>query len=368
MSDSATPKDMRENYDDEISLKDLVLKLQEFWREMWKYWWMVILFCIPFLAFFLYKHVSHIKTYKANLSFMVNEDEGGGGLSAVSGVLGSFGLGGSVGGEYNLEKMLSLLKSRKIIQEVLLDTLEMDGHKDFFANHLILSQELHEEWEDLDIDDVDLRGFLFSHPKISKFTLNENTVLKYLHTLLIGNADKGIENLLTSNITDDTGIMEIGITSRNEILSIALTEALYERLSKFYVDKSIEKHSKTFEIISSKADSLQGELRSSEYALAVFKDTNRGLYNRKDQLEEFRLEAKAQMLGAAFLKVVEQKEIAEFTLNDKTPVVQIIDYPISPIEPSESHLIKDLVLACFIGGFLSLLFIIGRKILRDALV
>ncbi len=367
MNDNTTPKEIQENYDDEISLKELILKLQEFWSEIWKYWRTVILFCIPFLAFFLYSHFKHIKTYQANLTFMVNEDEGGGGLASVSGVLGSFGLGGGTGGEYNLEKMLSLLKSRKIIQKVLFDTLVLDGQKDFYANHLIRAEEFNEDWSKLD-SEIDLNNFLFSHPDIKTFSLSENTALKYIHTRLIGNAEHGIVSLLSSSISEATGIMEIGISSRNDQLSIALTEVLYNRLSEFYIEKSIEKQLNTYKIISSKSDSLQGELRGAEYALANFKDSNRGLYNKKDQLEEFRLEAKVQMLGAAFVKVVEQKEIAEFSLNDKTPVVQIIDLPISPIEPSKSSLIKKLIIACLVGGFLSAIFIVGRKIIRDALV
>jgi uncharacterized protein involved in exopolysaccharide biosynthesis len=73
------------------------------------------------------------------------------------------------------------------------------------------------------------------------------------------------------------------------------------------------------------------------------------------------------MLGTAYAKVIEQKEIAEFSLNDQTPVVQIIDYPISPIEPSKSSLIKNIILSLLIGGFLGGFIVIARKILRDTL-
>lgn len=357
---------MQENYEDEISLKILILKLREFWRELLRNWWMVIIFCVPFLAIFLYKHFTHIKKYQATLTFMVNDTEGGASLGGVSGVLGSFGLGGGSGGDYNLEKMLSLLKSRKIVQEVLLDTLIVDGKEDFFANHLIHIQGLNEMWSELE-STKKLDNFLFTHPNIPLFNLDENTALKFIHNFLIGNAKNGIDGLLSSNISTETGIMEIGLASRNEQLSIGLTQALYHRLSKFYIDKSIEKQLNSYNVVTAKADSLERELRNAEYSLANFQDSNRGLYNRKDQVEELRLQAKVRMLGTAFVKVVEQKEIAEFSLNDKTPVVQIIDLPISPLEPSKSSLIKNLLIACLVGGFLSALFIISRKIIRDAL-
>lgn len=367
MSESATPNNTQENYDDEISLKELILKLQEFWYELWRNWWVIILLCIPFVAYNLYQHFTFEKSYTASLTFMVNEDEGGGGLSGVSGVLGSFGLGGGAGGDYNLEKMLSLLKSRKIIQKVILSESMVDNQKDYFANHFIKVQDLHAEWSEIN-GDIDLNEFIFRSNDMSTFDLTHNTALKSIHSHIIGNTSKGVPALLKSTISEDTGIMELTMETKNEQLSINILESMFGVLSKYYVDKSTEKQQNTFDVISAKADSLQGELRSAEYALANFMDRNRGLYNRKDQLEQLRLEAKVKMLGTAFAKVVEQKEIAEFSLNDQTPVVQIIDYPISPIEPSKSSLIKNLIIALLIGGFLGAAFIIGRKIIRDALV
>lgn len=367
MSDSAAPNNNQENYDDEISLKELILKLQEFWRELWRNWWLIPLFCLPFVAYNLYNHFNFEKTYTASLTFMVNEDEGGGGLAGVSGVLGSFGLGGGAGGEYNLEKMLSLLKSRKIIEKVILSKSLVDNQEDFFANHFIRIQELHTEWSKID-SDIDLSEFVFQHNDHTSFDIAHNTALKSIHNYIIGNATKGIPALLNSMISEETGIMELTMETKTEELSINILESMFSVLSKYYIDKSIEKQLNTFKVISEKSDSLSSELRSAEYALANFMDKNRGLYNRKDQLEQFRLEAKVKMLGTAFAKVIEQKEIAEFSLNDQTPVVQIIDYPISPIEPSKSSLIKNLIIALLIGGFLGSFFIIGRKIIRDALV
>ncbi len=366
MSEHATKGDKQEHYDDEISLKALILKLQEFWRELWRYWWLILIVCLPFVVLFLHKHFTHIKTYNAQLTFMVNEDEGGSGMSGVSSVLGSFGLGGPSGGDYNLEKMMSLLKSRKIVQDVLMQRDTLEGVDDLFANHIIKNQKLHEDWTEIK-NEVDLTDFLFTNTDVAKFNIRENTALKYIHAHLVGNADKGLISKLNSSISDDTGIMEISLNSKNEQLSINLIQALYEHLSEYYVSKSIEKQQNSYSIVAAKADSLQSELRSAEYSLASFIDTNRGLYNRKDQLQQFRLEAQIKMLGTAYAKVVEQKEIAEFSLNDQKPVVQIIDYPISPIEPTKSSLIKNLIIALLIGGFLAATYIIGRKILRDTL-
>jgi len=279
--------------------------------------------------------------------------------------LGTFGLGGVGGGDYNLEKMLALLKSRKLVQNVIVTRATIDENEDYFGNHMIDLLELEEKWRNA--IPPKLSGFTFVRDSIDGFNESENTVLKLLHSHIIGNAMGGRKAMLESNISEETGIMTLNMLSKKEEFSIKFLVRLYDNLSNYYVDKSIEKQQYTFNIVAAKADSLETEMRSAEYSLATFMDKNRGLYNRKDQLTQFRLEAKVKMLGAAYAKVVEQKEIAEFSLNDQKPIVQIIDLPISPIEPSKSSLIKNIIIACLIGGFLGSFFIIGRKIIRDAL-
>ena len=83
---------MNENYqtyNDEITLKELILKLQEYIREIINSKLIIGLFCLISVLGFLYKHYTHIPTYKAELKFVVEGQNGGGGLG---GLLGSFGI------------------------------------------------------------------------------------------------------------------------------------------------------------------------------------------------------------------------------------------------------------------------------------
>ena len=60
-------------------------------------------------------------------------------------------------------------------------------------------------------------------------------------------------------------------------------------------------------------------------------------------------------------------EIADFSLRNRTPFVQIIDEPIAPITPS----VKSKLSAIFIGGilgvFLSVSYFVFWKIFRDTM-
>ena len=146
-----------------------------------------------------------------------------------------------------------------------------------------------------------------------------------------------------------------------------MLEAIYENLSTYYIEKATEKQLHTYEAIKFKTDSIFTEIRSTEYALANFKDTNFGLRTRKDQLRAAQLEAQVKILYTMFGEAKKNQEMTEFALRDQTPVVQVIDSPIPPIEPEDGSKAKAIIIACLLGGFLGGGYIIGRKIIRDAL-
>ena len=124
---------------------------------------------------------------------------------------------------------------------------------------------------------------------------------------------------------------------------------------------------RTYDIIKAKSDSIFTEIRSTEYALANFKDSSFGLRTRKDQLKALQLEAQVKILYQMFEEVKKNQEMTEFALRDQTPVVQVIDSPIPPIEPEDGSKAKAIIIACLLGGFLGGGYVVGRKIIRDAM-
>ena len=77
-----------QNYleEDEITLKELILKVKEFFQEVLKNWLLVVLITLPFVLYFFYQAYKMPITYTSELTFMMNDDEGGGlgGLGRVA--------------------------------------------------------------------------------------------------------------------------------------------------------------------------------------------------------------------------------------------------------------------------------------------
>lgn len=367
MSEDVLYKKEQTEKESEITFKQIFETVKEFFFEVIKKWYFVIFCCILTTIYFIYKHINHIEVFEAELTFMVNEDESSKGFNGIGSVLGTFGLGRS-GGNYNLDKILALLNTRKILQNAMFEKVTFEGKNDFLANHFIDVQDLESEWAEYKgKDGVSLKNFKFKQEDTSVFNLSENTVLKFILNKIVGDEIRSIDPLLNSYFREETGIINLIFKSRSEEFSILFLKTVYENLSEFYIEKSIEKQQKSFNIVSAKTDSLNTELRNKEFELANHIDRNRGLFNRRDQLTQARLEIKVKMLSTAYAKVVEQREIAEYALNDRTPVFQVIDYPIEPIIPIRSSLIIKIILGLFFGTFLAVSLIVGRKLFRDAL-
>lgn len=360
------PKMYQENaqhqHEEEVTLKDLIEKILEFWREIWSKKWWIIFFSIPFIVYFGYKAKKTPVTYTAQLTYSLNDGSGGGG--ALAGILGSFGLGR--GGKVNLDKIVELSKSRNIQQKVLFTKIELDtfgGKPDYLANYLIQLHELTKKWSN---KDKDWMGFRFTHDSIEKFSLDELSALKMLHGNLVG-GKKVKDQIFTNGFNEDTGILTLTATTRNEQLSIDYCNLLYEELKQYYLLNSTQGSVSTFEFAQSKSDSVFSAMQAKEFQLARFNDSHRNLTDPGLLTQKKLMETELLKLKTMYAEVTKNKELADFTLSAGTPEIAIIDEPIPPLEPNMKSLLIELIKGALMGGLIALTFVLGRKIVFDAL-
>jgi G-rich domain on putative tyrosine kinase len=365
---------------DEITLKELLLKLSEYGQEVRKNWFIIALICLATTGFFMYKAFVNRPEYLAKLTFMVNTDDSKSAGGAAASILGQFGLGGGDSKD-NLDKILALSKTNTILEKALFRKVTVDGVTDCYANELIRDLLIHEKWEK---DTSGLKGFLFSTTDLAKpnrkesltgylysddntnkLTRVESNALKALIDKLVGN--EGEVPLFNSNYDKKTGIMSLTLNTYSEDLSIKLLEEIYLQLSKFYIDKTVEKQKRSYELVSAKADSIESALNGVEYRQADFEDHNRMILFEKAKLPKLRLNRDRTVLNLMYNEAVKNQELAEFSLKNKIPYVQAIDTPFPPIKPTKESKAKALIIGLVSGFFLGVIFIIMRKIYRDAL-
>ena len=347
--------------DDEITLKELILKLQEFWKEAWnnKIW--IILTTSILAGIFLGKTYLDKTTYTSSLTFLVsgNGDKNGGELASVLGY-------GVI--NYELDKIVELARSRSIINKVLLKKIVLDGKDDFLANHLIELYNYQEDWKEEAknslYEELKLNDFFFTHDKVTDFVPKEHRAINLLNELVAGNNFKGKKGLITINYDKKTEIVRISVMTNQAAIAVELLDAIYKELSHFYIEESIGRPRRTFKILAERADSLLRTLEAQEYQLAKASDRNLNVYSRTSNLGLDQLARKLQTTTRLYEEVLSNKEKVEYVISSETPEFQVIDRTFLPIKDAPSKL-KALIIGAFLGSFLSIAYIIGRKIIRE---
>ncbi len=343
--------------DRELTLKDLILAFQKFRREAFRKWWLYGIVFLVIGGALVYRALATPVTYEAKLTFMVNEDEGNP-FGGVTGLLGQFGLGRGRGGRYNLDKIVQLAKSRRIVQEVLLTKTQGD----YIGNQFIVLYDLDDQWAK---DDSAMAGFRFTRDSVAAFNEQERKALLSLYALLAGSPDK--DGLMTATYDDESSVLTLTCETTDEQLSIDFARTQFDRLSEFYIDQATERQLQTFNVVREKVDSIQEELTKADMNLAVFSDASNGMWSRVDLLKRDQLQREINKLSAMQVEAVKNMEYAEFSLKNAKPVIQEIDIPISPLQPLQPSLLKALVIAAAVAFILTSLYLIGRKAVREAM-
>lgn len=144
---------------DEISLKELIIKLKEWTAYLFSKWKIIMLAGI--LGAFLGIGYSLIKKpiYTAKLSFALEDEKAGGGFGGALGLASTLGLdlGGSGGGMFSGSNLTELFKSRYMVEKTLLSPVTVDGKTISLAEMYIKNNDWREKWD----KDLKLKRFSF---------------------------------------------------------------------------------------------------------------------------------------------------------------------------------------------------------------
>lgn len=343
--------------DDEISLEDIVIAVRDFVRESLRKWWLFALLFVFISGYLVYNAYSTPTTYRATFTFMRDTDESGAGSSMAS-ILGQIGFGGRRN-PFNLDRVLELAKSRRVVQGTIFEKLEIQGKSDFLANHVIAVYALDEGWAN---ETPELGGFRFASDNVDRFSDLELGALKKVYGFIVGTPKR--DGLVSVEYSEESTILSLYSVTIDEILSIELITELYDNLAGYYVSKSTEKQQVTYDIVKYKADSIGYLLAKNELEYAQFKDANQNLYSNLAKLKEQRLSRNIQKLNIIHVEALKNVEIADFGLRNATPVIRELDKPIRPLEPMTKSKMRAIMIGFLLSFILGSAIILGIKFSR----
>ena len=290
----------------EFSLKDLIERIIHFSGLLWKFKYYIIVFSLLLGAYYTYKSSQVPDRYVSKLTFMVNE-ESGSGFSGAAAILGQFGLGGG-SPDKNLDKVVELALSRKIISEVLFSSYYENNEKKFIYNSV-----LNEYFSDYNLTSE----FFHDGSSLDSLSLDRNKMLLECYYRIIGTEKQ--KPLLKVDYSDNTGILFIEMKTSNEYLSFSFTKILFEILSQFYILQSTEKQSVTVNQLKIRVDSVANELKKTEYELARIQDNSKNIILNQNKISVSKAQQKMQILTLQYGELLKNFATAEFLLSTSTP-------------------------------------------------
>lgn len=345
---------------DEISLKELFKKIKD-WAAYLKTKWKIILLVSTFGAligvFYAYRQPI---TYKAVLTFALEEDKGGGGGSGLGGLASSFGidLGSSGGGAFEGSNLMELMKSRLLVEKTLLNPVLVNDDTISLAEYYIQINNLRENW----IKKPVLKNIIFlPNADRTNFSLQQDSILQTIF--------KSLTNPKTLSILQKdkkVSITSIEVISKTEKFAKLFCENLAKETSEFYIETKSKKSRLNTEILQKQTDSIRTELNNAISGVAAASDN---VYNLNPALNVKRTPSNRRQIDvqantAILTQLVAQLEMSKVTLRKETPLIQVIDRPILPLEKEKVGKLKSLILGGFLAGFLTVLYLIFSNLYK----
>jgi hypothetical protein len=348
-----------DNGSDEISLKELILKIQRWWKYLLFKW--VVIFIAGIIGGVIGLTYAWFKKpiYKAELSFALQEEKSGGGLSSALGLASQFGidLGGGAGGEFSGDNLLELMKSRSVIEKCLLKTITINNKKTTLADYYTSFNGLRHNWN-ADIKNV---HFLPGNDRAS-YNITQDSLLGVFHKSIIQ------DNLTVDKLDKKLSIITLKVNSKNELFSKYFVEVLAQVVADFYIQTKTEKSAKNVLILQRQTDSVRRMLNLAISGVANSADINPNanplLATLKVPSQKKQIDVQANTI--ILTELVKNLEIAKMSLLQATPLIHIIDTPILPLERDKVGKIKATVLGALIGVLLSCLILIFNDIISFA--
>jgi hypothetical protein len=347
-----------QNQSDEISIKELIVRLKEWLDYLMSKW--KIIFLVSLIGGLLGLGYSLLQkpTYTASLSFALEEDGGGGGgvLSLASQF--GFDLGTSGGGAFTGSNLIELFKSRSMVEKTLLAPVKHKEKIISLAEMYIEINKLNEGWE----KNPKLKNIRFL-PNTSRvnFTREQDSILGTISSSL----QEGQLNVLQKDKKID--IIFIDVKSGNELFAKYFCESLAKEVSEFYVVSKSKKARMNLEILQHQTDSIRRVLNEAITGVAVATDNtfnlNPALNVRRTPSVKRQIDVQANT--AILTEIVKQLALAKVTFRKETPLIQIIDRPILPLAKDHLSMAKGIVIGGLLAGFLVLIFLVFNGVFKS---
>ncbi len=340
--------------DDEISLKDLILETKRWLQYLWsKKWIIVAAGLIGGLLGFWYAY-NKKAIYTATTTFVLESGEKGNGLGAYAGMASMIGIDLGMGGGdmFQGDNILDFYKSRKMIEKALFSPIDSVNNQPLIEKYIEINK-LREAWQ----DNGELRNLKFV---VGDFELSKR---ERLRDSVVGSIVKNISTTYLTIVKPDKklGKIQVDVRSPDEVFSKRFNEELVKNVNDFYIQTKTKKSLNNLAILQRKTDSVRAVMNGAIYSAAAISDATPNM-NPTRQIQRVAPIQKAQVSAetnkAILSSLIQNLEMSKMALMKETPLLQIVDGPIYPLNKEKFGKSKGIIAGGIILGLLAAVFLL----------
>lgn len=294
----------------------------DFLKQLFKKWmlFMAIGLAAGIAGFFYAKFQK--PAYQSNLTFVLDEGAGNSGIGGALSLAAQFGfnIGGSSGDMFSGDNIIEIIKSRRIVENVLLSTEVFDSKPYTMIEYYL--------YKLMPADAMKRYGnvHFYLGQQRSSFTYLQDSLLYNTYTGFVKvhiEADRPDKKL---------GIFSLRVTTGNEKFTKVFTDRLIHAADSLYTDISSKKARETLEVLEKRVANMKGNLSASITGRASVQDANVNPAFSAAQVPVQQQQTNIQVYGGAYAEMFKNLELARFQYLNKVPLIQIVDYADYPMK------------------------------------
>ncbi len=254
--------------------------------------------------------------YNAQLMLAVEEGE----TSGWQNLLAQFGLdvgGLNPGGIFEGESLVQLFQTRYMVERSLLQKAEFHGDSVLLINFLYP----YTEWG----QDPEFADITFTEDR-STFSPLQDSLLHEVH------------QFVTKEILDvykpdkKLSLIYVNSVHENKYFAQAFTEAVVKNTTEYFLESITSKARVNLEVLQAQKDSAEIALKQAILRNASAQDQSINSIFQRSQVDKYASFVDLEIANALFIEITKNLTLAEIGLRKQTPLIQVVERPIFPLE------------------------------------
>jgi hypothetical protein len=324
-----------------IVLGDVIESIKRFFSYLRSQFVLIALCGIVGLVLPLIYRALQKPAYAASTTFILEEKSAtGGGLAGIASQvgldLGSLGSGSSL---FTGDNILDIIKSRVIIEKVLLTPISGNSGKtlaDLYLEFSGMGEKLP-------------APVSFAIPSVAH-TVYQDSVLYVMYDQIAK------KNVSVDRLNKKGSIFKIVTVSQNQVFSKNFAERLLKETTTYYVNVKTSTAAANVKRLQARGDSLLRVLNAKSYNAASFQILDPNVAFKSMSVPAEVSSRDKSIVFSIYAEVTKNLEMSRIALVSQTPVIQLLDVPKYPLmDDRKSYLFLGLV--GFIAGIFAAIFL-----------